>query len=135
MAKTTLTGTHTATQKGDIYTAPSDKYAKVTVMYFGLQYSTANNRADYFVDIGYDSSVTCQMGVDDVLMVEGLFPYSGKQNSQYSTASGNHVSTGFPDNSFIVPPSKKIAVRKYYAGYQICYNFIIEEIASTTVLA
>jgi hypothetical protein len=135
MAKSALVGIHSATQKGSIYQAPSTKYAKITVMYFGLHYVNASNRNDYFVGIGYDSSVTCQMGVDDVLMVDGNMPYSGKQTQQSTGTSGNTQETGFPDNTFIVPPSKYITVRKYHANYQISYSFIIEEIASSTVLA
>jgi len=134
MAKTVLSGDWSSGSKGIIYTAPSDKYVKVTVLHFGLVYSN-NNRSSYFVGIGYDSSVTCQMGVNDVLMVEGNMPYSGKQTHQTSNSAGSHAVTGFPDGSFLIPPSKGLAVRKYSSGYNIAYYLILEEIDSTTVLA
>jgi len=132
MAKTLTSGVFSSNQKTTIYTAPSDKYAYVTVIYFHTGYQNTGNESQYYQT--WSSSMSCYLGIDHNAIVSYPCPYFGTlatSNSSYS-----HHSKG--NTSFIVPPSSTVKAYLNGGTYNnsiLKYMILIEEVAKTTVEA
>jgi hypothetical protein len=125
MAKTLVSGTYTATNgyKSTIYSCPSTKFAKVTII------GVSKIRPDNY-GVG-EIATGVQLGVSGRGIITGMYPYSGMATSTYE-----YFTTGLNDGSFMVAPSEYVHISGFYpTNWSLGYKLIIEEIDSTTVLA
>jgi len=133
MAKTVVKGSsYNNASQPTIYTAPSDKYAKVTVVYFGCRYHNYGDGDSYVPHMWINGTSTNSAG-DNTQVIKGNMPYTG---AMYSGTSWRHASNGAIglEGAFLVPPSALIRIQSM--SYEHCsYYLLIEEIAKTTVEA
>jgi hypothetical protein len=128
MAKTIIKGTYHTTTTNTIYTAPSDKYAKVTIVYYGVEnvsWTTPSNMVGLWINaIGASGFGKCGI-------LQGNFPHVGVEvNTMFATDRGR-----LPiDGTFLMPPSTYLQADSAANTWSNFY-FIIEEIASTTIEA
>jgi len=126
MAKTLVQGSFQNASYNTLYTAPSTKYAKVTFMYCGLSYFDSNTTSSNYVN---------QINVNEVLVVKGNFPFTG-QVPMAGTSPNNSTIQGLTDSTLLIPPSGVLQYRNWGSQNTTAYYaFIVEEIASSTVLA
>jgi len=128
MAKTIIKGSYYTTTTNTLYTAPSTKYAKVTIVYYGVENTSWNSSSNM---VGLWINASPASGYGKCAILQGNFPHVGVYaNTMFATDRGR-----LPiDGTFLMPPSTYLQADSAANNWSNFY-FIIEEIAKTTVEA
>jgi hypothetical protein len=130
MAKTIIKGAWYNTSTVTLYTVPSNKYAKVTVLYYGMEspgWNSTSQRSNLYIN-AVNVSASSQ---GKFAIISGNLPYMGVYNNTAVSISRGLVQN---DGTFLMPPSSYLQSDSgQYAWTQV--YFLIEEIDATTIEA